>query len=1287
MADPFLDALRQVGGQSKKASKTVSRAARQRATRPAAPAARGSSPSSTLLRKAHAGAQGKTARRRPTDDDIEAITRAYLGSQRTARPAQPEVRTGGPNDLQRLLGATGGGRTLGGAVRNAAGDALDIATSVPAQAQLVAEAMLYPVVAGYNAATGGGLPGPTQRRGGTASRPSRVLQNKLEDDLTAAATAIKDDYVRRYKPILQGDWDEAGRLIYEDGLFYVLDAAGGKAAVGRAPNVVRRATRRVTPNSPVGMRADRRLSTLSAAEREQVAGLLGKSIDPGDGGRYRAPRVVTSQIARAEPGKPDVGQTSIEVPRRPYSGNNFARRRQQRTDRLRERFVPRIEQYAEARQVTALPVGSRPAPLRTRAVARSLRPFTAQGKFDKATRRATYTLRDMYDARAEVSAARSQGRGKSALARLRPDKDPITGQPRRGLSAEEAAFYLHSRDILDESGGRAGKTNAELRDLYVSTVEGNQRASRAKGNRTENSAAQLAAIRGLSEDLLDISNPTTPAARRVAAAVAEARGLNARGQLRSIEAGVVRPATVQRAAERDSAITLAGQRWGRDAITKATRAARVKSQGIKKAIARAQARGDAAEVKRLKGEYARHVAATKGRIAAIRRDATESSPQLTAARQGLHDAEAKLRAASTSGKPSAVSAATRDRDRAAARVRKAERDALGFTSPRRPELVGRKGIYVPDKPVDVRDGYTGPRAAGRFSGPDQARRSQGRLKARGNIDMAPALVAHQHERAMQNYTGRISRQALDELLDLAAYRDPKTGKPITGDRLRMLSAGDSQRVRLVHVGNLQKALKDLDDLADGRFLDDGTARKVFADEIPDGARAGDYVAISKAAAAVWTEAMTTNSFLKKWDSTLNIWKGMLLALSPRWYVNNTFGLALQYGLMAGVDVKAIRSGSLRSVRQAMEKRSPNTVKDTHADDLTRGQIPKGMAFGFRINSRLEEFWRRSAYMNRVKKAIRDEGGRFRKMSEADLARFIERMPESMARDIARDVDFFIGNYRKFTKAEQDIAKRVIPFYSWLRVIARLTFVLPFRSPLRVQMMAILSKAQEAGINPVDDALEYYERGSLRFGEYAIPTWGLNPWQTLAPALAAMGKENPGAALLEESIGWVHPIIQLAYSQAAGTNTFGQGVISPPGTAPFGLDPQSINEVTGTPNRQKVRVPWQEAILNTLAPGQVSLIRRAAADGRTPYGTTTTPDVLVDFFHRQLGGDRNEALYMDESPRKGRKPTKANVLTAGLGAPVYKQDDAAVIREFKTKLRKFAKEQRSLAKTRRRENRG
>ena len=1292
----------------------------------------------------------------------------------------------------RRRGIGAGGEPLSW-LRNIGGDAIDIATGIPASAQLVGENFLGigPILGVPALASRAGVPG----LGWAEDYQDRVLELDKK-----AAQGAADDYKYRW-PILfgEGGWGLQWERFKEHPGLGLLDVAGAKSFVGRAPSGVARVARTVPgvrKTAAVG-RMNRKFSPLDAASREVVAGMGNvQNFAPGPGGLVRPPKVVRGRPdSGPEPGRPGPGETTIEIPRA-YSRDFINRGVQRAIDRVGPKVTARREARAEAlvpRRIPSQPAGTIATVRGAFAEGR-----TPQGKYEKFQRRETLDKRDIAEARAESLANQNTKQASRALGKLKRDTNEA-GIKIRGISREDIITRLFMDDILPiDKNGRGGRSNVELARMWVRRVEGEQIKARKDGFETTNARLNPAKVREVIEKYPELLDPTNPATARIVKASVEGRLLSRISQRQEVDARVIDEVTMNEAGTRASALTVGGSKWWQDAAKDALGVRRTGSRrqvkkgdaparkstsryalqvkAISRKIDAARKRGDADEVKRLKGQLADVKTRARARVDEIKRTSTRETPALAKAREEAAEADRKLkeeqgkvatqrtirrtyRAGERSGKaqirlksaatiprstrnqpaiPSRgerlpmrakpgearpkgitpgqsrqyraklggeatayevrlatqgasgkkISAATRSRDEHFARLQRMEAEARGFTKPRRPDLVGRDGVYIRDRFVDkAAADRVGPTQGG-FA-PGKVYRSKGRLKQAAMMDMSPHLLIDQAKRSAQNYAGRVSPQAFRDLMDTAAFTDAN-GKWITGDRIGMMRRLDMERTRLVSVKALRDMMKKLDDLKEGNWIDEAEARDLFLDDpkkLPAGAAAKDYVAISKAAADVWTEAMTSNKWVRGLDTAMNWWKGGVLTLTPKWYVNNTFGVALQYALMTGGDIRGMaRVNRVNSpIRKAITKRSPQSVMDTLADELLNnpGSLPKMLQWGFTFNGKLEEMWRRAAYYNRAKGEFSREGVRLTKMTDADVARAIENMPEQMAKQIVSDVDFFIGNYRKFNAFERKVMKRILPFYSWLRVIGRLTFVLPFRSPTRVLALSVLNSAQEAGLNPTDAALDFYERGALRFGDMAVPTWSLNPWQSLAPVLAALGDEHPLGAFMEENVGWTHPLIQFAYSQASGTNAFGQGLITPPGTQPFGRPKQEWNPATRSWRPVKNRIQTLEAIIGTMAPAQVALLRNAASGSHTPYSTVTTAALMDDLIHRLQGAARNEDLYLPKSKREGRKASPWNPLAKTFGAPLYKQDDAAIIKEARERDRKNRVENRKLERKRER----
>lgn len=1199
---------------------------------------------------------GRPAPAAPRVDPIDAILAKYDRIDDRSRRQQPQrpVSSSGlsPEALNRLqlLNNNTPDSFIGGLLKNTARGALDTVTGLPAAGQLIGENFLAfnPVV------------GPLRFVPGLD--PVRDYQNRVAGLDKRAAVATKDAYVYKYGPAFRGDFGTTGRRIYEDPLGTAFDVALAYGAAGRAGNIASKAARFAAPESQAAARVSRRLSIASKTEREafvtaenaarQAAGRKPIPFAPGEGGRYRPPKRYVSE-ANAKGGRTATAEAVVE--RGPYSANAITRGVQRRLDRVRPRVQARVEKFA---------TGTGKAQSLRAAAER----FTQQRRFEKHQGRAAREIRYMAERRTEAMIASTPEYQQfvKATRRLHKDKTPAN-TTLKGLGREELAVSLHLDDLVNH---RAGLSAVALRDRAVANWSRELAKFEKDHGPQPNARLQLERIKQIPEEYLTLAGDS-PAVQRIKLAVQAGRDLDRVSQNRSVAAGVVTRETAEAAKARPSAVILGEAEWMPSMLK------RLKDEGVGKT----------------------------GRREAVTRDFERNPPPgWHEARAAVQEAENDVRIAREAS-PVKLMAATRKLDKAKARLKRIEeRGKQRIAQPPRPELVGTRAVYRPAMTSEpARKGGLFKPSRG-MSGPQKVKQSHGTLQRTGTYDMNPALLAHQARRAAGNLTGPMSARALNELIDTAAYKLPgKDGTKVLarGKRAYQIMANSPDKVVLVNAQSLKKALAKLDRLEEGKFLDDVDVKMFYGKpktgqdwlrDLEESKVSNQYVAISRAAAEEWRRVMSSPDWIKPYDNALDLWKGGLLALSPRWYIVNVMGLAFQYGIAGGADLRSlVRAARSPEIRRAIAAKNPDVAVSTLADELTAGidaakienagAVMSTIRRGFKINNNIEAFWRRGLYVNRAKKMLRDEGGRFRKMTDEDIAAAIDRMPESVARRVVSDVDFYIGEYGRYRALERDFIKRVVPFYSWLRVIGRLTLGLPFRSPLRAAAMAVLSKAATAGLNPNDYQLPAYARGSFSGpGGLKIPTWSINPFQTVTPFLEGVGEGNAVGGVAKASVGWLTPVAQLGLNQGLGLNNFGEGVFAPPGAGgtvqQFGRDPQEMNPVTGLPQDASIRIPWSEAFIQTAIPGIAGPLRRALVGERTAYDTTTLQDLLG-----LTGKPDSEKFYTRSGPR-ARQPTTFNPFTSYFGIPTYRQDNRVVEQQYLKKLRDFEEARRQTERRKR-----
>ncbi len=1139
------------------------------------------------------------------------------------------------------------------------------------------------------------------------------------DNLTAAtiaadkraAQATAQDYNTRWvqptKTLLTtGNWRPLAHQAGKNPLYFLGDVAGAKGLAGRAPNAVRRFTMRAAPESAAAARASRRLSPLSADAREAInvaenarraaarayggggGGNFGRNLrplpfEPGAGGLHRSPRTVRSTIA-SEEGMTPLGSREHQVPRRPYSSDATTRVFQRAADRVRSRVGPKIEAKANDLQVI-----SQDSPRRFQGVKQKASYlFTTEAKYQRFMKKATRDLADVWESKGASDAARTvhdAGLAK-ALRDLQPDKNEAGVKLRgRRISTEQMAVTLHWEDLLSP---RAGLTGPELRDLVVKGIEEKIARDKAAGLVTAHRQANVDVMKAIPDKLLELTDLKDPAVARVNAAVEAGRRVDAINQAKATitadnPLGYVSEQAAQDIRSRPSALHLGGSEWWQNAVRDVGKEYQPRLAEMRARRDAAVAAGDRSAARAVESQMRTVRAEWKGRVQAIKESAG-SHPKIAEARAEYQQAVAKLeqerKAAQISGNTRKVEAARISRDTYRKRLRAMERKHLGFTAPTLPELVSDRAVYLPRRSTKPKAKIPGQRQSTTFQ--TVPKRSKGIAESSAEWDMHPDLMLHQTLRASENYTGKISPRATQELIDTIAYHD-QNGQLLTGNPKLLKRASDLGHVAFINKAKLQAALEKLDKLPQGKWLDKETADRVFVDQIPEGAKQSDYVAVHKAGKDVWTEQMRSDTPLKYWDDLTTYWKGGLLALSPRWYINNTFGLALQYGLLAGGDVQSIRRGANKQVRAAMEKTAPHIARDTLGAEAaqTGTKVFKIMQRGFDINSRLEEVWRRAAYANRAKRLLSNEGIRAGKLSNADFARALEHMPAEAIRSIARDVEYFIGDYRKFNKFERSVVKRLVPFYSWLRVISKLTFGLLFRSPLRAELLAVLGKASVAGIDPTQYQRPAYDRSAFVFGDVRVGANSANLGSTVMPFLEGLGSEHPGYGVANAAFAFAHPLINGSVSLATGTNTFGNPVAPAPGTAKYGQNPKYINRVTHVIESQPAGLPLGDLLLATITPGQRELARKFFSGGLTPRDSASTSAIITD----ALTGKRTKSLYYP--PKTGAQASTPYSFTpyvsALTGFRITKQNTMALLLKAKQDLDKYEADQRALAAQRKR----
>jgi hypothetical protein len=308
-----------------------------------------------------------------------------------------------------------------------------------------------------------------------------------------------------------------------------------------------------------------------------------------------------------------------------------------------------------------------------------------------------------------------------------------------------------------------------------------------------------------------------------------------------------------------------------------------------------------------------------------------------------------------------------------------------------------------------------------------------------------------------------------------------------------------------------------------------------------------------------------------WDSPTEAWKAGVLAFSPRWHLNNIVG-GMILGTTAGVPpqrlvkpLSALERSALPERMQAQtlafaEGFQPTLLPPatTEAGRLGRAiaqtkpiQLPmnflrnvRDKSFGF--NSNVDQHFRGRVYLEQARKMARNqlvkETGKGIISSRDILLRAGEISKDPVAAaNLIKKTDRVFFNFNRLTPLERKYVRRVIPFWSWYREIARVTLSMPETMPVRAQGLRNLSRlGQQVSDSEIREHLGIPKRflpEYLRDQTFI----GLDNEGTVTFLSPRGANVFYGSTLfpLGETQGRIHPALQILIQEATGGRTIGK----------------------------------------------------------------------------------------------------------------------------------------------------
>lgn len=281
------------------------------------------------------------------------------------------------------------------------------------------------------------------------------------------------------------------------------------------------------------------------------------------------------------------------------------------------------------------------------------------------------------------------------------------------------------------------------------------------------------------------------------------------------------------------------------------------------------------------------------------------------------------------------------------------------------------------------------------------------------------------------------------------------------------------------------------------------------------------------------------------------------------------GAALMQGSGRGYALAELQNPLVRNVRRAghvanFPGRLAQHLNLTIADDL-----PRLAAFRAEV-SKMPQYRQLERQVNdwhgiggQLKRALDQmlPGGRalgLRRESRTDtFATFVEnlgRTDPELIRHLVSRVDDALGNFKRLSPFERNVIRRVVPFYSWYKLITTMSLRLAVDDPVRVNLIKNLEQAiaadpshSMAGPMPSYSDVMVAEGRPKDGVQTGVATLNVNPFATIKQEVHAIrhtGEE--GGFGSESALSMVGPWLP-AGLQAAGIDPFYGGQYTGPGS--------------------------------------------------------------------------------------------------------------------------------------------
>lgn len=314
------------------------------------------------------------------------------------------------------------------------------------------------------------------------------------------------------------------------------------------------------------------------------------------------------------------------------------------------------------------------------------------------------------------------------------------------------------------------------------------------------------------------------------------------------------------------------------------------------------------------------------------------------------------------------------------------------------------------------------------------------------------------------------------------------------------------------------------------------------------------LAVSKAVMEEYSKLMAGRRYQNEWlqfalkgfDAVTNLWKITTLPLRPAWMAINTVGNGI-LNVVGGVEAKSYLKALAPKYRklfsqEQLEKLGVRGITGGSAE-LKTGPMAETARKLYQPNQWIENYFRWVHFIDKAGKAATQQAktSGLKGKARNDLMMDLLKNSDAIHKKAVGEVNKYLFDYSALSPMEQEVMRRVVPFYTWSKSISRLTGQLAYSDTWKLAQIYKFKQSVEAETKD-DENLPSYLRGSIKTG-LGVNNQGeiveMKNDATATPLYWNWKYMFPFYDVMNIGLGALHPALKIPFERRTGQKFYAQ----------------------------------------------------------------------------------------------------------------------------------------------------